>query len=247
MRARTLGFVYAASFALHGGLAAIVSAIEPPPVVETVRITVREAPPPPEPEAPPPPPPEVEAPPPPPPPPEPVAAPPPPPRPRPETPPPPPAPTPAAPPPLLGASMQGGVGLGGIAVPVGETSGVPASQQTERVTRQAAARELEAPPPEPRRAAAPECTEEASRPRPLSMPQPAYTETARAAGIEGRVRVRVDVDESGAVANVVVLEGLGHGLDEAAIESVRGARFEPAVRCSRPVSASFTISVRFTL
>ncbi|MBX3271341.1 MAG: hypothetical protein KF729_13835, partial [Sandaracinaceae bacterium] len=59
MTARTLGLVYVVSLAVHGGLAALVSAIEPPAVIETVRITMRDAPPP-EPDAPPPPPPEPE-------------------------------------------------------------------------------------------------------------------------------------------------------------------------------------------
>lgn len=240
MSPRTLGIVYVASLAFHGGLAAVVSAIEPAPVVETIRITMREAPPPPpEPEAPPPPP-EVEAPPPPPPP-EPAA--PPPPRPRAEPPLEAPAP-PAAPPPMLGASMQGGVGLGGVAIPAGEATAPPPEP---RVTR-AAARTLEAPAEQAPRAASGEgCTEEVTRPRPISMPQPAYTEAARAASIEGRVRVRVEVDATGAVASVTVLEGLGHGLDEAALEAVRGARFEAATRCGDAVSAAFTISVRFTL
>ena len=65
MSPRTLGIVYVASLLFHGGLAAVVSAIEPAPVVETIRITMRETPPPP-PEieaSPPPPPPESGAPP----------------------------------------------------------------------------------------------------------------------------------------------------------------------------------------
>jgi len=238
MSPRTLGIVYVASLAFHGGLAAVVSAIEPAPVVETIRITMRDTPPPPpEPETPPPPP-EIEASPPPPPP-ESGA---PPPRPRAE--PPPPVVPPPPPPPMLGAAMQGGAGLGGVAIPVGEAT-APAAEP--RVTR-AAARTLEAPVEQPPRAAPDQgCAEEATRPRPISMPQPAYTEAARAASIEGRVRVRVEVDAGGAVASVTVLEGLGHGLDEAALEAVRGARFEAATRCGDAVSATFTISVRFTL
>ena len=45
---------------------------------------------------------------------------------------------------------------------------------------------------------------------------PEYTEEARAAAIEGKVRVEITVDASGAIRSVKVLEGLGHGLDEAA-------------------------------
>jgi protein TonB len=232
-----LGVIYVASVVFHLGLAAAVSAIDPPEVIETVRITLREPPPEvTEPEEPPPPPPEPEAPPPPP-----VAeAPPPPPRPRPEA-PPPPVPQAPAPAPMLGVAMQGGVGLGGVAVPVGSTSAPAAPQVTRTATRT-----LEAA-PEPQQRTSDGCDEEATRPRPLEMPQPAYTDEARTAAIEGRVRVRIEVDESGAVSNVEVLEGLGHGLDEAAVAAVRGARFEPSMRCGRAMAASFTIAVRFTL
>jgi protein TonB len=231
--------IYGASFVFHAGLAVVFASIEPPPVMETVRIELRDPPPveePPEVEEPPPPP-EPETPPPP------VAeAPPPPPRPQAE--PPPPPPQAPAPPPMLGASMQGGVGAGGIALPAGSTQ-APAAQPEPVVRR--AERTLEAAPEPERQAAESGCAEEASRPRPISMPQPAYTDEARTATIEGRVRVRIEVDATGAVSNVEVLEGLGHGLDEAAIEAVRGARFDPALRCGEAVSATFTISVRFTL
>ena len=79
------------------------------------------------------------------------------------------------------------------------------------------------------------------------MPHPAYTEDARAAGVEGKVRVEIAVDASGAVSSARVLEGLGHGLDEAALDAVRGATFTPAARCGSPVGSTFTLSVRFAL
>ncbi|UJR81754.1 energy transducer TonB [Sandaracinus amylolyticus] len=241
--------LYVGSLLAHGVLAAAVSAIEPPARVETVRITMREAPPPPpEPVEPPPPPPEPEAPPPPPP--EAAPEPAPPPRPRAEPPPEaaPPPPVPAAAPLDFGVAMQGGVGLGGVAVPVGDVHASPTAPR-EAVTRTASARTLEAPQEEraPRAASEDACAEEATRPRPVSMPQPAYTDEARTAQIEGRVRVRIEVDATGAVTNVEVVEGLGHGLDEAAAAAVRDARFEPAMRCGEATSATFTISVRFTL
>ena len=130
-------------------------------------------------------------------------------------------------------------------IPAGD---VHAPQRTpEPVTRREARTLEEAPAPRAARAEETGCAEEASRPRPLSMPQPAYTDAARTAAVEGRVRVRITVDGTGTVTGVEVLEGLGHGLDESAIEAVRGARFEPSQRCGTAVEATFTISVRFTL
>ncbi|HWO12140.1 MAG TPA: TonB family protein [Polyangiaceae bacterium] len=96
------------------------------------------------------------------------------------------------------------------------------------------------------RPASSECAEPASKPKPLVVPQPAYTEAARAAGIAGRVRVELTVDEAGHVVVVKVLEGLGYGLDEAALAAARSASFTPAQRCGRAVRATFTIAMRFS-
>ena len=91
------------------------------------------------------------------------------------------------------------------------------------------------------------CDEPQKKPRPLSVPQPAYTDDARAAGISGRVRVEITVDDRGHVSRVRVLEGLGHGLDEAALAAARAATFEAATRCGKPVHATFTVAMRFSL
>jgi protein TonB len=100
--------------------------------------------------------------------------------------------------------------------------------------------------PAPVRGAADACSEPASKPKPVSVPQPAYTEAARAASVEGRVRVELTVDEAGRVIAVKVLQGLGYGLDEAALAAARSASFTPALRCGRPVRATFTIAMRFS-
>ena len=86
-----------------------------------------------------------------------------------------------------------------------------------------------------------------SKPKPVQMSRPEYTEEARSAGIEGKVRVELTVDASGVVRNVKVLESLGHGLDEAALAAVQAASFEPAYLCGKPVEATFVVSIRFSL
>jgi len=58
--------------------------------------------------------------------------------------------------------------------------------------------------------------------------------------------VELTVDETGRVVEVRVLQGLGYGLDEAALAAARSATFEPALRCGKPSRATFTISMRFT-
>jgi protein TonB len=79
------------------------------------------------------------------------------------------------------------------------------------------------------------------------MPHPAYTDDARAASIAGKVRVQLTIDPAGQVSVASVLEGLGHGLDEAAVAALRQASFNPATKCGKPVASTFVVAVRFAL
>jgi len=90
------------------------------------------------------------------------------------------------------------------------------------------------------------CDEAATKPKPLNVPQPTYSERAREAQVEGKVRVELTVDEHGRVVSVRVVQGLGYGLDEAAVAAAQGATFEPALRCGKPTRATFVIGMRFS-
>jgi len=94
-------------------------------------------------------------------------------------------------------------------------------------------------------AEADDCAEPPSKPKALSRPMPAYTDQARAAGVAGKVRVEITVDARGRVVAVRVLQGLGHGLDEAALAAARAMTFEPAVRCGKPAAATFKVAFNF--
>jgi protein TonB len=160
----------------------------------------------------------------------------------------PPPPTDAPPPaaaandlPDFGLSLSGGVDGTGVALPVGNGTRQPAAGPTKT----AAPKRLAAV-AAPANALDP-CEEPPAKPKPKSVPQPAGTEAARAAGIEGKVRVQLTVDETGHVVSVLLLQGLGYGLDEAALAAARQAEFEPAVRCGKATRATFNISMRFTL
>lgn len=136
--------------------------------------------------------------------------------------------------PDFGLSLSGGVGGDGIAVPVAAAA--------PRVAAPVVKKELSALP-----AAVPaDACSEQSKPKPKNVPQPAYTAAASAAAIEGKVRLSLTVDELGNVIDVKVLQGLGYGLDEAALDAARQASFEPALACGKPVRATFTISMRFS-
>jgi TonB family protein len=57
-----------------------------------------------------------------------------------------------------------------------------------------------------------------------------YPKEAIESGIEGDVKLRVTLDETGRVKEVKVLRGLGHGLDQEAVAALRQrCRFAPAI------------------
>lgn len=249
MRGRALYAVYGLSALLHGGLWLGVLRVEArPPPPRPIRITMRDVPPPPPDVPPPEPEPEPEAPP--------VAEAPPVEVPEPAAPPEPtpprpkPAPTPAEPPapapaavPEFGLQLGNAAGPGGLAVPEGDPGGGAGGEVKPRKRVEGKARKLEA---APERADA-GCNEAEQKPRPLALPQPKYTDAARAAGVEGAVRVQLAIDASGAVTAVKVLKSLHPELDEAAQRAVEAASFAPATRCGQAVATTITISIKFSL
>ena len=139
--------------------------------------------------------------------------------------------------PDLGFTLGGEGGPGGLAVPAARPESTPASSvQTSKKV-------LGAPAPKP----AEECVDPPTKPKVRSLSQPAYTPDARSAGIAGKVRVELTVDPSGNVSSARILEGLGHGLDEAALASARAATFEPGTKCGKPATTTFVIAMRFAL
>jgi len=92
------------------------------------------------------------------------------------------------------------------------------------------------------------CTEPPGKPEPTLKTEIEYTEEARAAGIEGRLVLRVTVDATGQVSDIVVITGVDPALDAAAIATVKTWRFRPALACGKPVAGgTYTIARRFVL
>jgi protein TonB len=91
------------------------------------------------------------------------------------------------------------------------------------------------------------CSESVIKARPLELARPAYTDEARRARVQGRVRIQLAVNDRGDVTDARVVEGLGYGLDAAALAAARRLRFSPAMQCKRPVAAPFVIAMRFVL
>jgi protein TonB len=84
--------------------------------------------------------------------------------------------------------------------------------------------------------------------RTSDAPKPKYPETARRDGKEGRVLLRVLVNEEGRTASVEVNRSSGvESLDQAALEAIKRWRFSPARLGDRPVKSWVRIPVDFRL
>jgi len=70
----------------------------------------------------------------------------------------------------------------------------------------------------------------------VSKAEPLYTDEARNNGITGTVRLRMLLSFDGRVRHISVLQGLGGGLTEMAVNAARKTRFIPATKDGRPVS-----------
>lgn len=81
----------------------------------------------------------------------------------------------------------------------------------------------------------------------LSKPTPAYTTEARQRKIEGDVELDVEFTAGGQVHVLRVLQGLGYGLDEAAIAAAQQIRFNPARRDGQPVDSHGRLRIVFRL
>jgi len=74
-----------------------------------------------------------------------------------------------------------------------------------------------------------------------------FSDEARRDKISGTVIVSVLVNEEGVPIDPRVEKGLGHGLDEKAMESALEYRFTPAIKNGAPVAARIAIEVNFRL
>ena len=81
----------------------------------------------------------------------------------------------------------------------------------------------------------------------LYKPKPAYTEEARKLNIEGEVLLEVVFGADGQLHVNRVVRGLGHGLDEAAVDATNKIRFKPAQRDGVPVDSRAVVHVMFQL
>ena len=83
-------------------------------------------------------------------------------------------------------------------------------------------------------------------PRYLEHPEVTPTEDARRSNTYGAVRLSATITRDGAIRDLAVVKGLGHGLDERAIEAVKTSwQFLPATKNGEVVEANVKFDVNF--
>lgn len=74
-----------------------------------------------------------------------------------------------------------------------------------------------------------------------------YPETAKRAGIEGRVILQFIVNKQGEVENPKIVRGIGGGADEEALRVVQETQFTPGLQDGKPVRVQYSLPVVFKL
>ncbi|MBZ5608232.1 MAG: energy transducer TonB [Acidobacteriia bacterium] len=81
----------------------------------------------------------------------------------------------------------------------------------------------------------------------LSTALPSYPDEARRANLEGNVKLNLLIGEDGIPKDIHVVEPVGMGLDEKAVEAISQWRFQPALVNGRATPVSIVIEVFFRL
>ena len=84
-------------------------------------------------------------------------------------------------------------------------------------------------------------------PKPIFQKEAEYSEKARKKRISGVVRISLVVTAEGLPSDIKVVQGIGYGLDEKAVEAVSQYRFKPAMRGDTPVAVAIQIQVQFKI
>jgi TonB family protein len=74
---------------------------------------------------------------------------------------------------------------------------------------------------------------------------PIYPATARQHGIQGDLILRAVIDKNGDLGRICIIQALGAGLDEAAVDAVRQWKYRPYILNGVPVEVVTTINVQY--
>jgi TonB family protein len=82
-------------------------------------------------------------------------------------------------------------------------------------------------------------------PRIIKQVDPDYSESARKAGVEGSVIVKLVVDKDGSPRNICIERSLRDDLDQSAARAVAQWRFKPATKDGEPVATWINAETSF--
>jgi len=81
----------------------------------------------------------------------------------------------------------------------------------------------------------------------IKAPVPVYPEKAKMQAIEGKVFLKLLIDENGNVAKAKIDKGINPLLDKSALEAVKSAKFSPALINDKPVRVWVVLPVAFKM
>jgi protein TonB len=81
----------------------------------------------------------------------------------------------------------------------------------------------------------------------LHREMPIYPLIARKLGREGKVVLKLTIDEKGSLSDIEVIEKSGFGFAEAAVEAVKKSTFLPAKKDGKPIASRALLPIRFQL
>ena len=82
----------------------------------------------------------------------------------------------------------------------------------------------------------------------IKNPHPPYPIVARKKGLQGKLILKVSINNDGSVKNVVIGKSSGHKiLDRVSKETVEKWIFIPAKKMGKPVEANLKVPIRFVL
>jgi TonB family protein len=86
-----------------------------------------------------------------------------------------------------------------------------------------------------------------TNPIPIVTPEAEFSDEARRNKYQGVCMIAITVDARGYPQNPRVIQSLGMGLDERALEAVLKYRFKPAMKEGKPVASIISVAVNFRL
>ena len=86
-----------------------------------------------------------------------------------------------------------------------------------------------------------------TEPKCIRCPIPAYSDGARAARLQGTIKVKIVIDDEGRPKSGIVVQGNLYELEAQAIRAIQEWRFQPAMKDGKPVSVCTIAEVNFRL